>query len=205
MYSSILNLFLVITYNIVLFSGIVNTNQQFNEWVLEKEEDGIKVYTKLHAGDNIKEFKAITTTTQKMDVLERILEDVEAYSNWQENVTTSTLLKQVNPHEQYIYYTTDAPWPVADRDVISHLIKTESSDGTTSYRLNAIPDYQERDEKYIRLTVAKGLWQLTPIADGKIKIVYQFYGDPAGSIPDWLVNIFIVSGPFNTLKNLKRL
>ena len=199
-----ISLFIVIA-NLVFPINLGLDIKQTTEWELEKHGNGIFVYTRAVKGSDIKEFKAITFTTQPMAVLEKAIEEVSKYPSWQENVTTASMLKQVDSTEMYMYYTTDIPWPLSDRDIVIHSKKTIAGNGTVTYAMKGVPDYIEKLDDFIRIPIANGVWEFTPVKESRIRIVFQFYGAPGGSIPDWLVNLFIVAGPYGTLKNLKTL
>ena len=68
-----------------------------------------------------------------------------------------------------------------------------------------MPDYIPEKKNYIRLKEAEGFWQIKEIEENKISLIYQYYGEPGGSLPAWLVNMFIVDGPMDTLTNLKKM
>jgi len=173
-----------------------------SEWELEKNKNGIKVYTRQIEGAKIKEFKAVTTVTSNMEALGSIIDEVSEYTEWQANISSARILEQVNQNEQYLYFTTDVPWPIKDRDVVVYSKKTINN-GTLTYTLKGIPDHFKEDEDFLRIRDAKGKWQFVPKGNGKFEVLYQFYGDPAGSIPNWIINMFIVDGPYETLMGLK--
>jgi hypothetical protein len=197
----IINVFIIC----MAFKPGINESHLLNptEWKLEKTGNDIKVYTRQSEGSSIKEFKAVTTVTANMKSLESLIENVSDYPNWQTNIATAKILKQVNKTEQYIYYTTDLPWPMTDRDVVIFSEKTVEVDGTVRYNILSKPDYITGTDDFLRIKNAKGIWQLTPQGN-KIEIIYQFYGDPAGSIPSSIINMFIVDGPYSTLLNMKK-
>ena len=174
------------------------------EWKLAKDKDNIKVFTRQSEGSKIKEFKTIITVTATMQALVNLIENANSYPNWQANIGTAKILKQANEATQYIYYTTDVPWPVTNRDAVLCSEKVTGTNGTIIYNLLSKPDYVEEKKDFIRIKNAKGMWRLTPKENNKIEVIYQFYGDPAGAIPGWLINMFIVDGPYTTMLNLKK-
>lgn len=174
------------------------------EWKLSKNNNDVKVFTPQAEGSKIKEFKAIITVTSAINTVEKLIENADGYPNWQANIATAKILKQINETTQYIYYTTDVPWPVTNRDAVIYSEKMTNTNGTITYNLLSKPDYMEEKKDFIRIKNAKGMWQLTPKEGNKIEVIYQFYGDPAGTIPGWLINLFIVDGPYTTMLNLKR-
>lgn len=174
-----------------------------NDWAIAKEGNGVKVYTRKATGSDIMEFKSITTVKADMKSLEAIMDNVVGYKNWQANIETIKILKLMNANEKYVYYTTDVPWPITSRDMVLNIKKTISTNGVVLYSVSCFPNYIEEKEDYIRMKDAKGYWQFTPQGNGKIEVIYQFYGDPRGSLPDWVINMFIVDGPYKALTNLK--
>ena len=172
-------------------------------WELAKNKNEIKIYTRQAEGSAIQEFKAITNITAKMKSLESLIDKVSEYPDWQVNVASAKILKQVNLNEQSIYYTSDIPWPFMDRDIVVNTHKTINKKGIVTYSISSSPDYIKEKEDFVRIRNAKGKWQFTPKEDGKIEVIYQFYADPAGSLPNWIINLFIVGGPYETFINLK--
>lgn len=173
------------------------------DWELVKSQDGIKVYTRLSEGSDVKEYRAVTTVSCEMKTLESLIENVEDYPNWQENIATSSLLKRVNPNEKYVRYTTDLAWPISDRDAVVHSIKSVNRKGQIVFNMRGAPNYVKSTNSYIRVKNIIGKWQFTPRLNGKIEVLQQFKGDPGGNLPGWLINMLIVSGPFKTFSNIR--
>jgi ribosome-associated toxin RatA of RatAB toxin-antitoxin module len=189
---------------ITSFTSIPNKTEPYNEWEIEKTENNINVYTREHQGSNIKEFKAVTVVNTDPVLLEHIIENVEGYPNWQSNVSLARILKQINKTVQYIYYTTDLPWPVSDRGIVIHSKKVIDVNGTITFELKRKPDYIAEKENFLRIKDANGKWQLTPLEKNKMEVVYWFHADPAGNIPNSVINLFIIDEPYNTFVNLKK-
>jgi START domain len=189
---------------ITSFTPIPNKTDSSNEWKLEKSENNINIYTRKHQDSDIKEFKAVMVANADLAVLENIIENVIDYPNWQSNVSSAKILKQINKTEQYIYYTTDLPWPVSARDIVIHSKKVVDDNGKITFQLTGKSEYIAAKDDFIRIKEAKGMWQLTPLQKNKIEVLYQFHADPAGNIPNSVINMFIIDGPYNSFVNLKK-
>jgi len=50
---------------------------------------------------------------------------------------------------------------------------------------------------------AIGFWLFDPIESDKVEITYQMHIDPGGSIPAWVLNMFIVDAPIDDLKAIR--
>ena len=190
-------------FSIGLSKSTEPTNADSAEWKLAKNKNGVVVYTRKTEGAKIREFQAIVKIKTNMTDLQKQIENAESYTEWQPHITNSKTLKKLNDNERYIYYALDVPWPLQDRDVVVFSKKTKTKSGDVLYRLKSKPDFIENKEKYIRIRDAYGFWKLSKQSGGLIKVVYQSYGDPAGSIPTGIINMFIVDGPYKTMLNLK--
>jgi hypothetical protein len=60
-------------------------------------------------------------------------------------------------------------------------------------------------DDYLRIEISQGSWIFKKIDDNRVEVIHQFMSDPGGNIPKWIVNMFIVSGPYKTLENLKEI
>jgi hypothetical protein len=204
---------LLIQKNKVVFSLVVvflyasfifKINNDSLPWKLAKSGNNISVYTRQAEGSNIKEFKAVTTVTAKIENVDKLIENVVDYPNWQLNVNEVKILKQISSTEKIIYYTSEIPWPIEDRDIVIHSKKVIDEDNTITYKLTSKSDFYDIKKEFIRIKDARGSWQLKPIGNNAVEITYHFYGDPGGSLPGWVINMFIVDGPYNTFVNLRK-
>jgi ribosome-associated toxin RatA of RatAB toxin-antitoxin module len=176
-----------------------------SELMQKDYEDGIKVYTRKTDEFPIKEFKATTTLSTDFNTVLKILANIEDYPNWMADCTYSKTIKTVNENERYDYVKTHVPWPLTDRDMIWHFnCKTDLEKEEYVAISTSKPDYIKEMKGLERLKKGRGRWELKGI-DNKVKITYQFAADPGVAVPNWIINMFLVDGPFETLTNLKKL
>lgn len=171
-------------------------------WELRKNEEGIKVYIRKFENSKIIEFKATAIFDGPVSSLVSVLKDVESYHKWMTNLTIAKKLKTLNENEWYTYYMAEVPWPLDDRDII-YLVRLVKIKESTIITIESKPDFAPKIKDYVRIKIAKGKWVFTPVSKNKTQILYQFYGDPEISVPVWIMNLFIVDGPYNTIKDLK--
>ena len=195
-----------ITIAILIFVSEVSIAfAQTTEWTLQKNEDGIQVYTRNHPTSNILEFKAVTILNCKIDKVKKVITNVNSGIDWMEHIIVSKLLKTDHKGNMYAYYEIDVPWPLENRDiVVFQKIKRQTPDNW-KMTISSIPKYYPEQEGVTRVRIAKGYWKLIKLQNNKTKIIYAFYSDPAGNIPAWIVNLFIVDSPYETMKNLKQM
>lgn len=173
-----------------------------DKWELEKQKDNVSVYLRKAANSNIKETKAFTVINAPMQSICDVIKDGDEYKNWVDQISYSKKLKETG-NVTFIYYCLKLPIGFKNRDLV---FKTTTENiNKTSIKLtveSAWNSYPEQS-KYLRIKEAGGYWLLNEVQKGKTEVTYQFHVDPGGNIPSWLVNLFIVDGPFDTMKNLR--
>lgn len=172
-------------------------------WELQKEKDGIKVYTSEVAGSEIKAYKAEAVMEGKLSSFVAALLDVD---HFHELFTSNKYSETIEFKDTVlIHYTqTNAPWPVKDRDGVFKLSMSQHH-GTKAVRIKikVLNNIKPLDDDYVRLKKADGYWLLYPLDHNHVEVTYQMHADPGGSIPDWVVNAFIVDGPLDDMANLR--
>lgn len=174
-------------------------------WELQKDGNGVQVYTRALEGWDINEYKATTKIKTTLD------KAVEAYrygynrEKWMSKRATGIKnLKEVTKDKIYTYTYADAPWPIADRDQISLVEYSYPREGLVVAKLTSVPDYIPEKSGVVRVVRMKAQWVFEDLKNGYVKVTTQAVADPGGSLPTWLVNANIVSGPHETLSGLKK-
>jgi ribosome-associated toxin RatA of RatAB toxin-antitoxin module len=186
-------------------SGSFSADPKETEWMLAKDRQGVKVYTRNVEGIDFKEFKGIITIKTSLPSLVALVRDVEATSDWVENCSRSKVLKRINTNETYTYSLSKTLWPVKARDAIVHnVISLDKDSLVVTIKQSSKPDYIKEKKNIIRVKRIEGFWQFTPQEDGNVEIVYQVLSDPGGAIPKWLVNSSLVSQPYATLRKMRK-
>lgn len=192
--------FIFYTYLITGFFSFGTTSVQTSPWELKKDEDGIKVYTRLIEGSSIKEFKAIGTLPVAAEQIFAVLKDVKNYPDWIEDVQFAKMITD-NGDALSFYYQLDLPWPVKNRDMALDMNITNTPDSII-LKLTNNKDIEPLNDDFIRMYNVVGQWSLYPISATSTEVTHQFLADPEGSIPAWVINVFIVEGPYKSMKNL---
>lgn len=173
-----------------------------NNWKIDKNKDGIKVYTRVEKGSNFKAFKAIVEVDNSIDEIIKILKNVSEYTNWYGYTKTSKLLK-IEKGIQYNYVETIFPWPYSNRDMVYKMSIENNSSGAVKVSLKGLPNYIPEKKGIVRMKKAEGYILLQP-NNGKTQIIYVFHSEPGENIPTWLANNSIANLPFKTLSGLRK-
>lgn len=175
-----------------------------SDWELQKEKDGIKVYTKTIAGSDLKAFKSTTEIDSSVESLVAVCKDVAAFPEWQEATKVAELLDNKQETVQIHYLQFPAPWPVSCRDNITQFTYNYNpKDQSVRVEFKTLPDYLPEKKDIVRIRESSGYYLFTPLSNGKTKVTHSAHADPGGNIPTWLSNNVMVDTPFKTLTKLK--
>ena len=183
-------------------------------WNLVKNDkaNGIDVYLRILPNGNV-EFKGITTLNTSLSSIVALFKDIDSMSRWVYRTKKVMVLKEISHQEVYVYTIHTMPFPFTKRDSIVHsTIRQDPESLTVTIRGQAAPDYLPGKKGYIRIRAVKSFWSFEPQAKGNVRITFQGYGDPGGSIPSsiyrspvfhWLSRFFLWELPYYTLKNMQ--
>ncbi len=187
-----------------LFSLISITIWAQTEWKPVLDKEGIKIYSSFIPGSKVKAIKAECTFKANASQVAALILDVEAAPDWVYHTKSCALLKQVSPADLYYYSEVSLPWPLQNRDFVTHLMVSQNPqtkvvviDGVV------VKGYTPEKKGIVRVTEAVGKWVITPLPAEQLSISYNIHVDPAGNLPAWLVNLFALEGPYQIMKKLK--
>jgi hypothetical protein len=175
------------------------------EWKLKKEKNNIKIFIRDSDGSDIMEIRALSSVKASVESLVETVYNVDSYPEWVSNLETAKIMETVSEREIYYYYQADVPWPFSNRDDVMRIVLEENSDNDgVTIVFSGHPDYIPVKDKIVRLSLNKGYWKFTPLQNGETEIEYIFFTDEGKGYPKWIVNMFIVDGPFDMVSNLKK-
>lgn len=195
-----LKLFAVLSILLFIITGV----KAQDNWELRRNENGISIYSRRL--DKIVELRLLTEFNTTSDNLIAQLENIPNYVNWVYGNKRTGIIKKISDHD--IIYFTEAhlPWPIADRDLVVELTITPATATTPLIIIaKSIQGILPPKPHFIRIPYSVATWRVTPISSNKLKIDYTFSLDPGGSIPSWLVNMTITTGPYKSFLKLEDL
>ncbi len=176
-------------------------------WKFKKEKEGIKVYTRDIEGSNLKELK-LTMSFKKTTIksILKLLDTAELYRDWVFKCSDSKMAEKLSDLESIAYYKFDFPWPLSDRDAyMRSVVRKDHHSGKTIITTTSVPDFKQEEEDVVRIINHYNRWEFEETSDHVIHLTYYLKTDPAGKIPDWLVNLAVDRGPTTSLSNFRKL
>lgn len=189
----------------VLLLGVLNSAFSQVQWELNRDEDGIRIYTGKGASSKYKEIKVEATLTGTIQKLMSILVGVNHTKGWVYGTKDSYIIKKVSANEILYYSETALPWPVSNRDIpIKMVLNPDTKNNSLKVVASGIPGAIPEKKGIVRIPYFNAYWDVKSDGRNRLNIIYILKMDPGGSIPAGVTNIFVSKGPFETFKNLSQ-
>jgi hypothetical protein len=175
-----------------------------DDWELVLDKNGVKIYTKPTEGSKYKTYKGEAVFNISLERIYSILTDVENYDKWVYETPESTLLSSTKDVEYTYYSVVSMPWPFDNRDMVTRIIVKKEGE-TIRLETNLVEGIVEPKEGLVRITAYKEVTTISKTGDGQVRMIMEGYFEPGGSLPAWLVNMFLSEGPYESLMKLREL
>ena len=179
------------------------TTFQVDDWLLEREKKGIKVFTKKSKWGRLRDSKAdmVLANTKVEDVV-KFLIDFDNYPNWMPRCRTAKVLARFSDNE-FIGYTVLKCWPLADRDCVLRItVQKDPATGIVVINEVSEPKYINHKSNVVRIEQMFATWRIVP-KDGGAEVTNEYSSNPGGGIPDWLTNTQSVENPFEMFSTIQ--
>ena len=206
---------IILTIVVLLASSLLHARTKAGDWELVKEDEGndILVYYRTLESGNV-EFRGITHLHTSLSSFIALLKDFETLPEWAYRTDKVVTLRQNSNTEAYVYTIHPMPWPFMPRDsvLLSHIGQNPQTFAVT-VKGRAVPDYIPLNDDYVRISSGESFWQLTPMGEGTLEVIFQGYGEPGGSLSESvftsaifrsLVKLYLWKLPYKTLKRMRR-
>ena len=175
-------------------------------WQVTAEEQGVVVSLRPVAGRALPELRSVGEIAATPLEILSVVVDVPNHVEWRPDCAVSKTIQQIDAVTSVVYSLTDAPWPVADRELVTRS-EVDLSGGPTkvAVRFSAL-DAPEVEGKSgaVRMERATGAWEIEAVDAARSRVRYTVDADPGGSLPGWLVSMQTKRNPLETLVGLRR-
>ncbi|PKM18016.1 MAG: hypothetical protein CVV11_18120 [Gammaproteobacteria bacterium HGW-Gammaproteobacteria-15] len=185
----------------LLFSS-VTVAADSTEWRLYKADGNTRVEYR-HDADKLLQVRAETEVSSSVSAFLHLLEDTANIKRWAANTEKAELLGQPdrNTHIVHTYFT--AIWPVSKRDMVTQSVwQQDAGSGVLTMQVSDLGGRYPSVKGYVRMQSVKGLWTLTPLPDGLLRIQYRGQADAGGKLPHFIGDKVALKSMFTTFSRL---
>lgn len=186
---------------LILFILYTSLSIAQDAWGLQKDAQGIKIYTRAIPDSPIKEYRAITVLNSPLHKV--LFELLNAPQYTEDCAAGQSFYVSPRGKSQHVFYVRkELPWPVKNRDIVTLLTVEHISATKVKLHLESLPDGIPEKEKTIRIKKLMGFWLLEE-ENGKTMVTQQLHINPEGSLPSFITNTLLIKGPFKTFSQLQ--
>lgn len=187
---------------LLLALALLSPLGQADDWNLAYDREGIRVYLSGVVDSPYQQFRGVSTIKASVRTLADLQENLRVACKWLYACDQMRLV-EVEDDSTWVYLTTNLPWPTLPRDIILKVSTERFDDGTLVRHLQAEPGKLPVKPGMIRVQHLSGKWIMKPLGERETEVTYQLQADPAGDVPGWLANRFVVDAPVVTLRTLR--
>lgn len=188
----------------LLVSSKSDAQSQAANWRLEKDKNGIQIYTRLTEGSKFKEVKVLCEIDGTLSELFAFLSDIENYKAVVYKTKEAYMVRQVNELDFYYYTETSLPWPVKNRDLVVHMkFFPDPENKQLIIRAEDATGFVPPKHDIVRIAYWRSYWLVKKKSPSRLSIEYIFKVDPSGELPAWLVNLTATLGPYSSFVKME--
>ena len=176
------------------------------DWVLTRDEQGIRSYERKQDGSPLLSFKAEGVIDAPISLVLSVLLDVDRSDEWISHLSESAIVRWVEEPREFVQFSRfDVPWPVSDRMFVSRVALSVDPETHTAVIVYLPADDTVEPRDAVLGSATGSRFVLTPI-DGGARTDFVGIGvaAPKGAIPPWIVNWVGGSWPHQTIEALRR-
>lgn len=192
---------------VIFFANVLWTVSGSNEWKLEFERDGVKVYSLKPPGAYTKQYKAVTRSKYTLNQLVAGLIENSTLDNCKNHIPGCVDLKVIDPWSaktmsDTVLWKLALPSPLYPREMILRSqVYQDPKTKTVTVEIMGAPNSMPRNADSIRLTNLHNRWRYTPVGNGEVEIEFYQDMDMGGLFLDLMVNVGGAEETYNFIHN----
>jgi hypothetical protein len=175
-------------------------------WEQVSDKEGVRVFRRSVPGSPLKSMKGIGVVDAPVATVALVLLDDARASEWVDSLAESKVVRMVTAHEYIEYNHVSMPWPVHDREFVTH-VSLSADAAARSAVIRSVPASGE--EVATRPKIIRGeltaYYSLQAVDGGQRTLLsIELHSDPKGAIPAWVVNLFQKDWARETMRGIRK-
>lgn len=180
---------------VVFAANVLWTLSGSNQWTLEMEQDGVKVYSLKAPGAYNKQYKAVMRGKFTLNQLVAGLIENSTADNCKHHIPGCMDVQVIQPWNprtmsDTVLWKLQLPAPFSPREtLIRSQISQDPATRVVTVDVIAAPNAAPRNPGTVRLTHMQNRWRYTPVGNGETEIEFLQDIDMGGFFPAFLLNL----------------
>jgi hypothetical protein len=172
-------------------------------WELNKNENGIRIYTRQREDSRLLSYRIETEISGSLKEVYQQVVNFQENKKYLERIDSLRVLEMDQDRKILVYMMFNVPWPFRDRDFVNRMLIDVKED-TVTLESSPAPDKMPIKDGVLRMQEFSEQWVLVKKSDNQTALSLQGHADPGGSLPDWVINLFVVNEPHALVRGIKR-
>lgn len=173
-------------------------------WTFVKEQDGIKVYTRIEPNRSWKSYKGEVTFRANMDDVCSLLGSTTNHDWWDKAISDVKVLGYKEDKFIQYYLVFNMPFPFENRDIVTETtITTDTLTRISKYIARPLLNKVPEKSNLVRIKEYHQTWTVQAGDKGYVHVTLEGSINPGGNIPAWLFNMVITETPLKMLYSLR--
>lgn len=173
-------------------------------WSLEREEEGISLYSRPVADSPYLAVKVVAKIDAPAEKVAQLLGDGNGCSPWRAMCKSSEVLNANSESERLVYLVLDLPWPVSDRDLVVRSLAQVDTEAKSLHVTLESASSEYPVQEYVRAE-SSGEYELKVVGAAQSEFTYIQHTDIGGDMSPDLINPSLLSSTFDDIKRLQEL
>lgn len=174
-------------------------------WQLQTGEAGILLWTRAHPPGAFVALRLEMNVAAPPSALLAVLRDTSRHQEWLPHSLEVRVLAKPAPDEDLVYTRLSAPWPVQERELITHSRLLRNADCSLQLTVWAVPDALPPHLGRVRIQASEGRWEALPQLNGTTLVRLETYTNPGDSLPSWIINPIATEAALDSFRAIRRL
>jgi len=200
----LLNVFLIASVSLMALYFVGRLVWRFsgsNQWELDRDTSGVKMYSWKAPGSDLKKFKGIVRIHSTPAILVKMTQDPELCLD--AGCTQAKMIERVDDQLQYYSFQFKLPFPLHAREfVVREQYYQNPRTKDVLLEVVAAPDKIAPDSCCFRVSDIYNTWRFTPLENGVVEVEWFVNMNEGGFVPDVLLNTRS-KGMFQLLRELQ--
>jgi len=172
-----------------LISHAIWKSSGSNQWELQRDEEGVKIYTKKIPGDALLKVRGVGKIRSKLAGIFKLMRDAESCVD-AGCYDASVIETKDYPHIVYYKFTYPLFFPFKDRE---YIVVSEFVQDPVTKEINvdyvATPDKMPSSDCCVRITHMDNKWRFTPLENGDVEVEFELDTSSGGNFPDFVISL----------------
>ena len=187
--------YLCVLFSFIWVANILWVYSGDGQWKLERDEDGVQIYSKKHPGNYMVQFKGVMRGEYTLNQMVAGLIENSTLDNCKNNIPDCVDLKVIEPwsnttRSDTVMWTLGLPEPFTTREIlIQSFVNQDPETKIVTIDVIAAPNKIPRTPGTIRVEYMQNKWRYIPLDNGQVEIEFSQDMSMGGLMPDLLFNL----------------